>query len=281
MQVSKFESARNFLRLAVIKHLASNARGYTACSWTGEISHNMLGGVRYLDPQEGTVCDENDEFSLVKTGRNDFCVVAKSELTEPLKIGSKVRLTFYQLRRLDGTRADGRDDVAAGRSTTIALTGAKTLLPVKWEGRYLGIDEWKAPHYRDVQNPYLRDMIKQLEDAKIDDGLRTAANLLVDAGVRELDFIDPPEDQSSETPPSMLFNASTKVFQGSVQVAYDRGMDYYTVTLRRGAEVEEFSEIDFMQLPDLLKEKLDDGEWRKVKVEVLKPAPRKRVMEPA
>ncbi len=185
--------AREWVRSVAASHLGRNIRRYTFSTYVGEISHNMLGGMNYLGPQEGTVAEVSEQFTLLKVGSNSFCVILNSLLTRPVNPGDKVRIEGYQLRRFDGTLADGSEDPAGDGVKTITLTGTQTMFPVTWEGRYLCINEKFASGYRQIQNPYLRDLIKQCEHMPVNGGLRRIVNILVDANGRDLDFVDPPE----------------------------------------------------------------------------------------
>jgi len=276
------EQAKAWLRTVIHNHVGSNIRSYQWTTWTGEVTHNMLGGIRYLSPQEGKVVDENEHFLLVKTGPKDFNITLKSLLTELPAIGAKVRLQFYQLRRFDGTLADGSEDPAVNGLTTMSLTGVETHFPVRWDGleRVADVNRHLAATYREIQNPYLRDLIVQLETIRVDGGIRRAVNVLVDAGATDLDFVDPPEEESVQTPPAIRFRVNNAKLQGGVEVNYDRAMDYYRVNVTKpypslnSTETERYEDVDFEQLPLLLARLIDDGEWRKVKVTVLKPAPK-------
>lgn len=279
--MNKKDHAAAWLRSIVATHLPANARKYSWATYTGEAHHGML-GVSYLSPAQGKVADASDEWLLVRTDRSQFTIVDRSLLCIQPEVGATVQLEFYRPRRfLDHTLADGGEDPAVDGCHRYVIGRTTTYLPAKWEGRYLGIDEYRADRYQEIQNPYLRDLIEQLEKTPVDGGMRFASNVLVDAGVRTVEFVDPPEE-SCETSPAIRFKVANQTYTGEVEVAYDRGLDYYrvikTVACPGLNTVERIvhEEIDFQQLTELLKEILDDGEWRKVKVTILKPAPRKR-----
>lgn len=132
------ETAREWVKSVAGNHVGANIRRYQWSTYLGELRHNMLGAVSYLQPTEGTVVDANDQFTLVKTSANRFCVVLNALLSEPVTIGSKIGLSFYNLRRFDGSLADGSEDPSSDGCRSFMLTGAETHFPVKWEERYLG-----------------------------------------------------------------------------------------------------------------------------------------------
>lgn len=269
--------ADQWLRVIAPTHVGANIRRFTWTSYLGEVRHNTLGGITYLSPCEGKVVAANDRFTLVKTSANSFCLVLTELLSLPVAIGDKIALTFYKLRRFDGTAADGSDDTSVDGIRTFSLTGAETLFPVRWEDRYLGIHEKFSPGYREIQNPYLRDLITQCEKLPVDGGLRRIVNVLVDANARDLDFVDPPEHLSMEQPPAIKATVATGKFTGDIQIVYDRAMDYYGIRLQpTTGEPTTIEDICFDELGATLVDAIDDGTWRLAQTTVLKPAPKPR-----
>ena len=271
------ESARQYVTAKAQKYIPANVRKYTWSTYTDEVRYNSLGGVSYLSDQTGTVVDMDEDFALIKIARSHFAVVAKHLLDKPVAVGDKLSLSFYKLRRFDGTSADGSDDPAVGSVRTCMLTGIYTHFPVKWEGRHLGINEKFAESYQVISNPYLRDLIVQMENISINDGRRAVVNVLVDAGAQNLSFSDPGEDDVLTNPPGIHCDVKTAKFEGRVSVVYDRGMDTYTVLLSKDGVVQsESQDVHFNELGEALTRAIDDGHWLKAKVTVLKPAPKGR-----
>lgn len=270
------DTAIAWVRSVVSQHVGKNIRRYTVATYTGAVQHNSLGGKSYLLPKEGKVVDQNECFTLVKTGVTEFVVVVTSLLNTPVTIGEKVKLDFYQLRRFDGTMADGSEDPAVGVSRTIMLTGAQTIFPVKWEGRYLGINEKFEASYRHIQNPYLQDLIRQMEGIPVNDDWRRAVNILVDSHCTELDFNDPLEEDSATSPPSIRCRVQTAKVTGALEIAYDRAADTYLIHLQPdGGETQTFEDIHFDELGPKLIDLIDDLEWSKVKVTKVSTSSRK------
>lgn len=277
------DSARDWLKKVVGNHVGKNIRRYEFATYLGEVRHNSLGGVGYLQPIEGTVVDASDLFTLVKTSINKFCVILSSLLSAPVDIGVKVSVQFYNLRRFDGTLADGSEDASIDGCRTVMLTGTETKFPVKWEGRYLGVDERFQESYREIQNPYLRDLIMQMERIPVNGGMRRIVNVLVDAGATALDFVDPPEEQSAVTPPAIRVKVDNKKFVGAVEVFYDRAADTYGILLTPTTAGEErvITDVHFNELGDALQACVDDETWMQAKVTMLKPARKPKVAAPA
>lgn len=271
------QQAGDWIRSVAHAHVGKNIRRFTWTTWTGETHHNSLGGVSYLTPKEGKVVDANDTFTLVKVALSEFCVVATHLLDQSVSIGDKIALSFYQLRRFDGSLADGSGDPSNGWGRTIMLTGAKTQFPVKWEDRHLGINERFAEQYTPIGNPYLRDLIEQMERLTIDGGLRCVANVLIDAGATDLSFNDPHEEDSSISPPAIRCHVNTGKHRGGVEIGYDRASDtYFVETKADDATVDRRENVHFNELGETLIDLIDDRSWIKANVTLLKPAPKKR-----
>lgn len=276
------DKAREWIKTVVANHLGKNIRRYHWSTYVGELRHNTLGGVSYLQPIEGTVVDANEQFTLVKTGLSNFCIILSALLSEPVAIGAKIAVKFYQLRRFDGSLADGSEDRSINGTRVMALTGAETIFPVKWEDRYLGINEKFKDAYREIQNPYLRDLITQMESIPVNGGMRRVVNVLVDASAKDLDFVDPPEEKSAETAPAIRARVETKKFVGGVEVFYDRAADTYGIRLTPEQPDKDgllMTDIYFDELGDALQLCIDDESWMEAKVTILKPA--RKVKAPA
>lgn len=274
--------ADTFVRGCAPQHLGSNIRSYNWSSYLGEIRHNMLGGISYLSPADGKVVDRNDQFTLVKTGAKQFCVVLTDLLSVPVSIGDKVALKFYQLRRFDGTRADGTDDPAVGGIKRMMLTGAKTYFPVTWPGRDFGGLEMAGSSYPSIENPYLRDLIEQMEGLGCDGGYRKVVNILVDANPTNLRFNDSPESMSCEAPPGIELDVQTSKITGHLEINYDRGADTYRIVLTPVlGDPTTYDDICFDELGGRLIDLVDDRAWTKVQVNVIKPVAKSRTKSSA
>lgn len=277
------EIAKAWTMSVASAHLGSNIRKYAMGFYLGDAhsSTNTYGGISFPTPCSGTVVDMNDQFTLVKTKPSEFRTIANRLLSTPVQVGDKIAVKFYQLKRFDGTAADGMDDAAVGRVHSFSLSGAETKFPVKWADRYLGINEKFAGKYQEIHNPYLRDLIQQMENIPVNGGLRRVVNVLIDAQARDLRFNDPTEERSCEDPPAIRVHVSSTKFSGGVEIAYDRAADTYRITLTsnlQGTEPIVLEDVYFDDLGPVLEERIDDGEWLKAKVTLLKAAPKKRAV---
>jgi len=277
--------AHAFIKSVIHNHVGKNIRQYKWTSWTGEVKHNMLGGISSPVPCEGKAVEIGEVFTLVKVTNNSFAIVLNELLSEPVSQDDKIGLSFYKLKRFDGTAADGSEDPAVGMSRTFMLTGVKTLFPVKWEGRYLCINSRFEDQYTQVRNPYLRDLITQMEVMPVNGGRRCVVNVLVDANAKNLSFNDPTEEDSPIDPPAIRADVETAKFTGAVEISYNRACDTYAINFRSVGDAgqiieDKIEDVHFDELGAVLIDKIDDGQWLKAKVTMIKPAPKKRVKSP-
>jgi len=118
--------------------------------------------------------------------------------------------------------------------------------------------------------PELQELIQQMEQLPAPDGYRRITHLLVDAGARDFTWVDPLPKDIIATPPAISFTVATAKFQGRVTVLYERGLDLYAVELHCDSElVERVDEVFFDALAETLERLIDDGNWRRIRVQCL------------
>lgn len=255
------ESLRAHLSALIAHVLPKNARQFH-CSFFDDQPLRNTFGLR-IDPQpaEGPVVAITDEAFIVKTGRTRFVAVDRTLAAHCPAVGDKVRVTPYIRRdfageRLDAPKQESRQ-TSDGQSyfmTTVTLGGNTLRIPLS-----------ATPGC-----PYLADLVEQLEIMPTPDGLRTVANLLVDAKARDIEIVDPDDDHLFATPPEISFEVDTGKFSGRIAVLYDRGYDLYAVELRAdGTVVTRIEEVDVTSLAEVMADLIDDGEWRRIRVEIL------------
>lgn len=109
-----------------------------------------------------------------------------------------------------------------------------------------------------------------MEQLSAPDGFRRITHLLVDGGARDFTWVDPLPKDIIATPPAIGFSVATAKFQGRVTVLYERGLDLYAVELHRdGALVNRVDEVFFDALGEVLERLIDDGSWRRIRVQCL------------
>lgn len=251
---------RSQLPALVADHVPSNVRRFKFRIHDDQPAISTLGF--HIDPKpfQGKVIAVTDEAIVVKLGRAEFAVLDRELVTVVPTIGATVEVAPYARRRFDGLRVDTPDEetryTADGlpyTTRTVLLSGNSLKLPVP-----------------EPRCPELADLIEQVEKLPAPDGFRRITHLLVDAGARDFDTVDPTPANIIKTPPAILFTVDSAKFQGRVTVLYDRGADLYAVELRREGElVARNDEVYFDTLGNVLEDLIDDGQWRRIRIDVL------------
>lgn len=261
------EEAKDWLKSVAWKHTPSNARSYKYQIYNGEASINTLGFQVDLKPQVGKVVEVSEYWVAIKTARTEFFVCAKALMEFLPDLGATVRITPYARRKFDGTRMDTPEErFEDGYRVSIIKIGERVSpIPIDKDS---------------LKSPFLRDMITQLEELPSPDGVRTIAQMLIDAGAgtEPVIYKDPEDDEVISKPPTVEFRIASQKWNGFLQVIYDRAMDYYRIQLieLQKAQVEvDIKDVDFTSLGEVIATLVDDGTWSMAKVEVLKPGPRK------
>jgi hypothetical protein len=254
------QAIRAQLPMLVRGHVPSNVRTFNFTVFDGKPKVSTLG--LHIDPKpfEGKVIAITEEAIVVKTGRAAFAVLDRSLVTEVPPEGAKVQVEPYARRRFDGLRADTPEE-----DTAFTTDGT----PYKVQRFVLGAAPAKLP-IPAPRCPELQQLIEQMECLPAPDGYRRITHLLVDAGARDFTWVDPLPADIIETPPAIGFAVSTAKFQGRVSVLYERGLDLYAVELHRDGElIERADEVYFDSLGQTLERLIDDGTWRRIRVQCL------------
>lgn len=257
------EALRANLGALVADAIPKNAQRIDCTFFDDRPMHNAF--AMRVDPRpiEGRVVALTDEAIIVKTGRIAFVAVDRMLATESPAAGTKVRVTPYFRRdfageRLDAPRqenwTDGDGKVHEMNVMVIGSRVARIPLPHK------------------PKNPYLADLVEQLEILRTQDNLRTIANMLVDAKATDIEITDPDEEHLSDTPAEISFAVTTDKFAGRIAVLFDDGAMNYAVELRaNGAVTKRIANVSVTGLAQVLAELIDDGQWRRIDVAILSP----------
>src|SRR3546814_13038287 len=109
------------------------------------------------------------------------------------------------------------------------------------------------------------------------DGHRRIAHMLVDAQARDFELVDPTPADIIRTPPTVSFTVETGRFSGRVSIIYLRADDAYAVALHRDDEqVERRDDVYFDMLGQTLADLIDDGTWRRIRVQTLQQPVRRQ-----
>lgn len=241
-------------------HVPSKVRSFKFNIFDGQPKVSALG--LQLDPKpfEGKVIARTDEAIVVKTGRAEFAVLDRALVTEVPDEGAKVQVEPYARRRFDGQRADTPEE-----RTELTADGQ----PYTVQTFVLGAAPAKLP-IPEPRCPELQELIQQMEQLPAPDGFRRITHMLVDAGARDFTWVDPLPRDIIETPPAIGFTVATAKFQGRVTVLYERGLDLFAVELHRdGQLVKRVEAVFFDSLGETLEQLLDDGNWRRIRVQRL------------
>lgn len=253
---------RSQLPALVANHIPSNARRFKFRIHDDQPALSTLGFPLDPKPFQGKVIAITDEAIVVKLARTEFAVLDRALVTVVPAIGAMVEVAPYARRRFDGLRVDTPDEETRHTADGMAYTTRSVVLggnPVK-----LPVPEPRCPE--------LADLIEQVEKLPAPDGFRRITHLLVDAGACDFDTVDPAPSDIIRTPPAILFTVDSAKFQGRVTVLYDRGADLYAVELRRNGElVARNDQVYFDALGNVLEDLIDDGQWRRIRVDVLPP----------
>ncbi|MBX3704987.1 MAG: GTPase [Pseudomonadales bacterium] len=244
----------------VCGHVPRNIRTFKFNIFDGQPKVSTLGF--HIDPRpfEGKVIATTAEAIVVKTGRAEFAVLDRTLVTDVPDEGAKVEVQPYARRRFDGQRADTPEE-----QTEFTADGK----PYTVRRLILGSAPAKLPILQ-PRCPELQELIQQLEQLPAPDGFRRITHLLVDAGARDFTWVDPLPSDIIETPPAISFTVATAKFQGRVTLLYERGDDLYAVELHRDGElVERIDEVFFDSLGETLERLIDDGSWRRIRVQCL------------
>lgn len=254
---------RSQMPTLVAGHLPRNARTFKFRIYDDKPPMSALGF--YLDPKpfQGRVIAITESAIVIKLARAEFAVLDRQRVTQEPPDGAQVEVTPYARHHFDGRRLDDPVEetlyTSQGQAHTVRsfiLGGATTRLPIP-----------------EPCCPELATLAQQLQEMPAPDGFRRISHLLVDAGARDFTWVDPLPADIIRTPPAISFSVNTGKFHGRVTVLYERGLDVYAVELNYGGmRIERVDQVYFDDLGNVLERLIDDGSWRRIRVE---PLPRK------
>ena len=247
------ESAQEFIKTNATLALAKNVRRY---SWQAFYGQRVEGYFGQVDPKpiEGKVFADDGDWVMVKKGNKaELVAFQKSLLASEVAVGKKMRFTPYARKDFDGVRLDEsepatyRDGI---KSQVINLTGKKLHLPIA-----------KA------QNPYLNDLVVQIEGILASGKARTLAQILADVGASDFHYVDDIYENDGEhqslTPAIYWTVNKCHKYSGKMGIIYNRAADDYEIALID----KKIETVYVMDLADRFEEILDDGAWKQILVE--------------
>lgn len=223
---------------------------------------NRMGFRTDYKPFEGTVVAADARFVAFRLGRKaEFYIMDRLCLpsTTSYAAGEKLLVTPYAHKDFDGRRLDEPTE-EIGEHGCIIRT-------IK-----IGLTNVKIPLHTAPESFFIKGIVEQLENGATDQGLRTAAQVLADAGAgaAPVQFLD--DDEAAR--PWIQFAIRTDKLHGHLKVTLDRALDYYEIATSNmaGEVVEECKSVDFTSLAEVIRDMIDDGNWRIAEVKVLKRA---------
>jgi hypothetical protein len=267
MQLNHKEYAQNIFRLCA-GQLPKNRKNYRLSVHDETPQEGAFGRV---DPKpfKGRVINDTDDkaFIVLSADKSRIHVVDRTLATHEPKLDDWVEVTPYARRDFDGKRVDepkeetrSMPDGTTYTTQTVTLGGNSVRLPVP-----------------KPQCPELGELIEQMEAARVD-AFRLLPHMLVDAGARDFETVDPMPENIVDTPPEVSFSVCAEKFTGRVRVSYDRGLDSYCVELfQNGEQVQRKFPVWCDELASVLVELIDDGRWLRIVVEPISPAKKPRM----
>lgn len=229
----------------------------------------MLGAADYQPIKGRATVSVEDGILVVQNGRKaEFAAFAISNLTEVPADGDTVKVVPYARRRFDGKYLT--DPVDEGVSGSGAF----------FKTYHLGEQKSRIPNVPENASIYLKQMVEQIECIKAPDARRTIAQMLIDAGastepVRMLDTDSNPE---SCFLPQISFRIDNTRLEGQLSITLDRASDTYVVTVGgyfpddKTKISEKVDDVYFDDLATVINGLIDDGQWKKDRVEIVKKA---------
>ncbi|MEB8476684.1 MULTISPECIES: hypothetical protein [Acidithiobacillus] len=254
--------ALDFLRQNMNHVKLGNSRHFTWVYISTNQPINTIGLRTDYKPFEGTVIAADARFVAFRLGRKAaFNVMDRGCLPSvtPYAVDEKLLVTPYAHKDFDGRRLDEPTEEIGEHGCIV-----RTII--------IGLTNVKIPLPTVPESFFIKEIVEQLESVTTDHGLRTAAQVLADAGAgaEPVQFLD--DDEAAR--PWMQFAIRTDKLHGYLKITLDRALDYYEISTTNtdGETVEECKEVDFTSLAEVIQEMVDDGNWRIAEVKVLKRA---------
>jgi hypothetical protein len=256
--------------------VGKNIRQYIKREVSNAPGTNALGLSADRAPTTGKVIHMEEGFNILKVDLKTFAVVDPAILSAPLELDSTVKITTYQRRYFNGKTFSepvvgqpGADGISC-RTYRIGQVSSQIPTPEPKSG-------------------YMKDMLVLLNSGKLPDGTRVISNMLVDCKATNIMTVDPDYDNDPDARgnPEVHFDCDTGKFVGHVVVGIDIGLDEYFVKLQQRNLAAVLEDIDthegvgFMELAEVLERCLCDGSWKIAKVEVIKAAPKQKLLKKA
>lgn len=273
------QRAHQWLSTLVGPYLPRGKRDFSFRLYEGEGITRTGEGMMFLSPAQGEVIGVSPEFIALRTGETRFDVITAPSVEQPLSIGQRVKLRYYDMRRFDGSRVSADLDLvdeSAGQSAVADVLRVR--LPIAWPGRALPPSmRMGAALMPQAQSRAMMMLVEALE-AQMCDSLRNVPSLLVDAGARQVRIHEVPVEMLFGKPvpgsgmAAIHVTVRTRRFAGSVELGFDEVSGTFSALLNSGAgpaASQNFVGLQPSDVANLLMERVDDGRWRLVQTEAV------------
>lgn len=292
------QRAMDFVKASCLSAIPKNVKNPTlrviAADSHSHAALSLLTDQRDLESVK--VAGINEEFLVVLKDRKELIAIPRETIRQQAELaeveaGDTATIVFHKTRRFDGKRLSGEDDSAIhdgdGFVRRRYQIGGSQKFPVTWEkdeerGRYARDDyEGNAEPKTAIKNPYLIDMIEQIERMQANNG-RKLISMMIDCCKGELTYVDPPEDQSCDPDPEKwpAFSMRAKNMGTAFNFTqrFDRASDVYQIVVERDGESPEVtSDVYFDELPDIYLRLFDNDEHTKCDLTVIAKAKKTRM----
>ncbi|MGP1715601.1 MAG: hypothetical protein ACTS9Y_00345 [Methylophilus sp.] len=235
-------------------HLSRTAKNYQFNVIAKDaVSVGTLGHISFGGSFEGKLVANSDDVLAFKLTGNKFMVAEKSVFEKPElfegQIGKKFEVKPYSPKFIDGHPTSEARRNADG--STVYTIGGSTKIN---EGIEYGV----------IKSPYLLEMIDQINNLIMPDGMRFISCALVDAGLRKEGFtyIDVDADSAGDKKPTLTF----KLENQTISLAYDFGYDTYDLLVNDELVMEGGDNFTFECLADAFNALINDDAWKYPKV---------------
>ena len=231
-------------------HLSRNAKNFEFQVIAKDaVSVGIYGQISFGSAFEGKLVSDADGLLVFKLAGNKFMVVEKAIFKKPElfegQVGKKFEVKPYAPKFIDGHPTDApRVNADGSRVYTI---GSPTKIN---EGIESGA----------IKSPYLMDMIDQINNMAMPDGMRYISCALVDAGLRAQGFsyLDVDVEEAGEQKPTLTF----KLDNQTISLAYDFGNDTYELLVNDELVMDANDNFTFECLPDAFNALINDDSWK-------------------
>lgn len=212
-------------------------------------------------PFIGKIVHKNEQMMIVKTHCREHIAVAIDYVTLQPKVGTKVLVTPYARRQIDGTRCDRYVAEIQGRDSKSYRVVQEPLYP-------MDVTRLPIENYH-TKSALFRELITNLQKLFAPQGLRNIVHILLDANAKNFKFVDPTVNYGGSYP-FVRCDVNSQKFKGWVQIwIYSNGYEY-GITIGQGKLVKgSETRIPYELLGEKLEPLIDDGRWRRIQVEIL------------